>query len=72
LELARGKPLEQVLGELGHVSEGCESARAVLALARKLNVDMPVSEAVCSVLFDALAPRAAVERLLARDPRVER
>jgi len=72
LELARSKGLQQVLGELGHVAEGCESAREVLALAKKLNVDMPLTEAVCGVLFDGLKPRAAVEMLLARDPKVER
>jgi glycerol-3-phosphate dehydrogenase (NAD(P)+) len=72
LELARGKTLEQVLAELGHVAEGFESAREVRALARKLGVEMPVTEAVCGVLFEHLEPRSAVELLLARDPKVER
>jgi glycerol-3-phosphate dehydrogenase (NAD(P)+) len=71
LRLAEGAALEAVLAELGHVSEGVASARAVLALARARAVEMPITEAVCQVLFEGLAPATAVQRLLARDPRAE-
>jgi glycerol-3-phosphate dehydrogenase len=33
---------------------------------------MPISDAVCRVLHEGLAPAAAVEMLLAREPRQER
>ena len=71
VRLAQGRTLEQVLGELGHVAEGVHSARAVRALAQRHGVEMPITEAVCAILFEGLAPRAAVERLLTRDPRPE-
>jgi glycerol-3-phosphate dehydrogenase len=32
---------------------------------------MPITEAVCAVLFEARAPLEAVQQLLARDPRRE-
>lgn len=70
--LATGKPLDAVLAELGHVSEGVSSARAAREHARQHGVEMPITEAVCSVLFEGLAPREAVQRLLARDPRPEK
>jgi glycerol-3-phosphate dehydrogenase (NAD(P)+) len=72
LELARGKPLEAILRELGHVAEGVRSAREVARLAARSGVDMPVSEAVNRVLSGELAAAEAVEQLLAREPKSER
>jgi glycerol-3-phosphate dehydrogenase (NAD(P)+) len=72
LGLARGFPLEKILGELGHVAEGVRSGREVGRLARSKGIDMPVSDAVNAVLEGRLAPAAAVERLLSRDPKQER
>jgi glycerol-3-phosphate dehydrogenase (NAD(P)+) len=72
LELAKGLSLNTILDGLGHVAEGVRSAKEVLRLAKAKSVDMPVSEAVSAVLDGRLAPGAAVERLLARDPKQER
>ncbi len=71
LGLARGEPLDAILKRLGHVAEGVYSARAVEALAAEKRVEMPITRAVCSVLFRGTAPREAVQELLARDPREE-
>jgi glycerol-3-phosphate dehydrogenase (NAD(P)+) len=71
LQLAQGRSLQQILGELGHVAEGVTTAREVAKLARARGVDMPVSEAVNAVLDGQLAPKAAVEQLLSRDPKAE-
>jgi glycerol-3-phosphate dehydrogenase (NAD(P)+) len=71
LELARGKRLDAIVAELGHVAEGVPCARAVRELAERLGVDMPITNAVAGVLFDADDPRAMVAQLLARDPRGE-
>lgn len=71
LMLAQGKPLARILEELGHVAEGVHTAREVRALALQQGVDMPITEAVCQVLFEGLAPAQAVEALLNREPKVE-
>ena len=71
LALAQGKPLETVVAELGHVAEGVPCAKAVRALAQKLGVDMPITNAVAGVLFDGDTPQAMLAQLLARDPRDE-
>ena len=71
LRLARGETLGAILGSLGHVSEGVASARAAATLAARHGVDMPITAAVCRVLFEGEAPARAVENLLARDPRTE-
>lgn len=71
LELARGKPLQAIVAELGHVAEGVRSANATLARARSCGVEMPITAAVDAVLAGRLTPQQAVELLLARDPRAE-
>ena len=72
LDLARGLPLPAILAGLGHVAEGVRSAKEVARLAAERKVDMPVSDAVNAVLDGKLSPAAAVERLLAREPKMER
>jgi glycerol-3-phosphate dehydrogenase (NAD(P)+) len=72
LELARGKALDEVMATLGHVAEGVYSAKEVARLASARGVDMPVTAAVNDVLAGRLAPAAAVERLLARESKMER
>ena len=71
LELAKGKSLDQILKDLGHVAEGVRCASAVLNLAKKLNVQMPIVEAVCQVLFSGMSPKDAVMKLMSRDARSE-
>lgn len=71
LGLAQGRPLEEILRELGHVAEGVLSAAAVEKRALQLGIEMPITRSVCAVLFGGLAPRDAVEQLLARDPKGE-
>ncbi|MES3022704.1 MAG: NAD(P)H-dependent glycerol-3-phosphate dehydrogenase [Pseudomonadota bacterium] len=71
LALATGKPIEAIVAELGHVAEGVPCAKAVRALAHKLGIEMPITNAVAGVLFDGDNAQAMVSRLLARDPRNE-
>lgn len=71
LGLAQGKQLDVIVAELGHVAEGVPCAKAVRELARKMGVDMPITNAVAGVLFDGDTPQAMLKQLLARDPRDE-
>lgn len=71
LGLAQGRNLDDILRELGHVAEGVHTAAAVERRAQQLGVDMPITRSVCAVLFGGVAPREAVEQLLARDPKGE-
>jgi glycerol-3-phosphate dehydrogenase (NAD(P)+) len=71
LALAAGKSLDTILRELGHTAEGVHTAREVAQLAAELKVDMPITQAVKGILFDALPAKLAVEQLLSRDPKVE-
>lgn len=71
LALAQGKQLDAIVTELGHVAEGVPCAKSVRELARRLGVEMPITEAVAAVLFDGVAAAEMAQRLLARDPREE-
>ena len=71
LQLAAGRTLDDILGALGHVAEGVRCAQAVLGIAQAHSIDMPITEAVCAVLFDGVAARDAVSALLRRDAKAE-
>ena len=72
LLLARGMPLAQILGELGHVAEGVYSAAMVLRRARSCGIEMPITEAVVGVLEGRITPLSALEQLMGREARPER
>jgi glycerol-3-phosphate dehydrogenase (NAD(P)+) len=71
LALAKGESLNAILSRLGHVAEGVHSARAARHAAAQHRIEMPITEAVCSVLFEGTAARQAVQQLLLRDPKPE-
>jgi glycerol-3-phosphate dehydrogenase (NAD(P)+) len=71
LLLAEGRALPDISRELGHVAEGVPAAREVNHRATGLGVDMPITRAVTAVLDGRITPRAAVEQLMARDPKHE-
>lgn len=71
LALAEGLTLPAILERLGHVAEGVGTAREVARLATARGIDMPITQAVAAVIDGRLAPAAAVEALLSREPKPE-
>lgn len=71
LQLGSGKPLAEVVSDTAPIAEGVRCARAARELAHRHQVEMPITEAVCTVLFEGRQPSDAVSDLLARDPRAE-
>ncbi|WP_028312232.1 NAD(P)H-dependent glycerol-3-phosphate dehydrogenase [Derxia gummosa] len=67
LAIGRGEALADAVGALGQVAEGVRSARPARELGRRLGVELPITEAVCRVLFEGVTPRHALAELLARD-----
>jgi glycerol-3-phosphate dehydrogenase (NAD(P)+) len=47
------------------------NAKSVHALAKKLGVEMPISEMVYRVLYEGQAPRTAVSELMTREIKAE-
>lgn len=71
LMLAENRRLPDILDAIGHVAEGVYTARSVQRLARQHGIEMPITEAVCRLLFDGCAAGAVVEELLSREPKAE-
>lgn len=71
LLLAQGQSPEAAVASLGHVAEGVNSARTVLARATALQVEMPITASVVAVLDGRLSPRQAVTALMGRGPVAE-
>lgn len=71
LMLAAGHPLPDILKELGHTAEGVHTSREVLRLSRELKIEMPITQAICSILHEGVPARVAVEALLNREPKTE-
>jgi glycerol-3-phosphate dehydrogenase (NAD(P)+) len=71
LALAAGKPLPEILDNLGQVAEGVLCASAVGNLAARLGVEMPITTMMDAVLSGKLSPHEAVKKLMGRDPKLE-
>ena len=71
LALGKGRTLSVTLAEIGQVAEGVATAREVRQLAQRLQVEMPIIEQVCRVLFEDVPPQTAVQTLLKREVRPE-
>ncbi|KAL2611265.1 hypothetical protein R1flu_022957 [Riccia fluitans] len=70
VRLGAGERLEDILGSMNQVAEGVATAGAVIALARKYRVQMPVLTAVARILENELTPKKAVLALMSL-PQVE-
>tara|TARA_R110000868_G_scaffold56073_2_gene173907 strand:- start:6880 stop:7881 length:1002 start_codon:yes stop_codon:yes gene_type:complete len=66
LALGRGVHLDDILGSRRSVTEGVASAPAVVALAKRNGVEMPICEAVDDILAGRTSVEDAIEALLAR------
>jgi glycerol-3-phosphate dehydrogenase (NAD(P)+) len=69
--IGRGVSTEDVVRQSPSVIEGIPTTRAVLALAARHGVEMPITQAVHAVLFDRKPPLEAVTELMCRPPKAE-
>ncbi|HEY9125814.1 MAG TPA: NAD(P)H-dependent glycerol-3-phosphate dehydrogenase [Acidobacteriaceae bacterium] len=72
VELGRGRKLPEILAGLnGKVAEGVRTTRAALGLARKLGVEMPITEQMELILDQGKSPQEAIRDLMLRPARAE-
>lgn len=69
--IGQGKSLDEVLREIGQEVEGVKTVHELYAMARRLDVDMPITEQVYRVVYEDLSPDQAVVELLNREPKAE-
>lgn len=69
--LGEGRALKEVMAERRSVAEGAESAPAVVALAAKHGVEMPICEAVEAIIAERISIDEAIKALLSRPFKAE-
>ena len=70
-KLGRGQTLQEILAQKQQTAEGVKSCRSVLDLARKHDVDMPITEQVVAVCHEGLSPREVIRNLMTREAKSE-
>lgn len=70
--IAQGKTAEQARAELGQVAEGYPTALVAQSLAAQLGVEMPLLNAIASILRGERTIHDALESLMTRPPKGER
>ena len=65
-KLASGMTLEEISGGTNAVAEGVATAKSVRMLAGKLDVEMPICDAVYRCLYEGMSPKDALAELQAR------
>jgi glycerol-3-phosphate dehydrogenase (NAD(P)+) len=71
LALGQGKDRNQATLSIGQEIEGISAAKETFLLARKYNIEMPITEQTYKVLYEGLDPRIAVHNLLGREQKAE-
>lgn len=69
--LGKGMKLDDIKKEIGMVIEGVENIDVAYQLSKKYNVDMPIVDAVYSVLYENLDAKEAVNMLMTRGKKEE-
>lgn len=71
LALGIGKTPADAEQEIGQVIEGKRNTEIVAGLAKKLLVEMPITETVLAILQEKITPKEAIHHLLSRAPKME-
>jgi glycerol-3-phosphate dehydrogenase (NAD(P)+) len=71
MELGRGRPLQEILGDMKQVAEGVKTAKSARDLARQTGVELPICEQVYAIAYEGKNAKAAVVELMTRQPKSE-
>jgi len=71
MAIGSGKTLQEAEKELGQVAEGVYTVKAMVKLANKYHVELPIAQAVNSILYQNVSPQEKLEELMTRDLKPE-
>jgi glycerol-3-phosphate dehydrogenase (NAD(P)+) len=71
VELGKGRSLDEIVAEMNMVAEGVKSTLAVLELAKRYEVEMPLASFVGRVLYEGAQPADLVPELMLRKAKPE-
>jgi glycerol-3-phosphate dehydrogenase (NAD(P)+) len=66
MRLGKGEALDDIIASMRHVAEGVPTTEAVYDLARSLEIDLPITFAMRSIILGETDPRTAVRELMQR------
>ena len=69
--LGQGRKLDDIVTEMKMVAEGVKTTQAVLELAQRYEVELPIAEQVGAVLYDGRTPAEIVPALMLREAKPE-
>lgn len=64
--LGQGKKIDDILRELGSVAEGVKTSKAICELAKKLGIEVPVSNAIYEAVYTDITPKELLAKLMNR------
>jgi glycerol-3-phosphate dehydrogenase (NAD(P)+) len=70
-QLGKGRKLDDIVAEMNMVAEGVKTSRAVVDLAGREGVEVPISEHVVKVLYEGVSPQDMVLSLMLRQAKPE-
>jgi glycerol-3-phosphate dehydrogenase (NAD(P)+) len=70
-EVGKGRNINEILSETEMVVEGLDTCKSACELAKKYNVEMPITQKVYEVLYEGKDPGTAVKELMTRSPKEE-
>jgi glycerol-3-phosphate dehydrogenase (NAD(P)+) len=71
MELAKGRPLNEILAGIAGVAEGVDTAKPLLALAQEHKIELPITMQVEAILRGDKNPRAAIREIMERPQKKE-
>lgn len=69
--IGQGKTIEETKKEVGMTIESIDNIEVAKSLSQKLNISMPIVDAVYDILYNGLNPEEAVRMLMTRDKKME-
>lgn len=70
-ELGKGRSIDDISAEMNMVAEGVKTSRAVVELAHRHGIEMPIAEEVVAVIYDGKDARDVIPALMLRTATTE-
>lgn len=71
IELAKGRPLGEILASTRMVAEGVRTTEAALALSARHGIELPIAQGMSDVLAGRTDPTSAIRNLMGRKQKLE-
>lgn len=69
--IGKGETADEAMKEVGMVVEGIKACKAFYELSKKMNIEMPITEAIYRAVFEGKDAIKSIGELMARDKKAE-